>query len=215
MNMFGTDRCLLRLLSVFGRIFKIRSLRPSQHLHTVSAYSPRTLSADRSHTMFVSTATWRVRSVSGGTCAGYWLAAFVTGEKKPPKLRKFCGRGRSAWHSLLRELHVEGGLGFRNFIWITKSSFEISPQKIGPSIQRKDTKFREAIPLWIGLSVTLRYLANSDLLVNFSSAAFVFTGNIICRVAFLITVFVSAQCTVHTLALDRQSTIKVRQRVNR
>jgi hypothetical protein len=135
-------------------------------------------------------------------CAGYRLAAFVTGGKKLPKWRNVCVCGGSARHSLLRELHIEGGSGFRNFNWITKSSLEILLQKIGPRIQRKDTKFREAIPLLIGLAITLRHLANGDLSVNFSSAAFVFTGNKTYRVAFLITIFVSAQCTVHTLALD-------------
>ena len=154
-------------------------------------------------------------------CAGYRLAAvFVTGGKKLPKLRNVCGRGGSAWHGmawhgLLCELHVEGGSGFRNFIWITKSSLKILPQKISPRIQRKDTKFREAFRLLIGLAITLMQLANGDLSVNFISAAFVFTGNKIYRIAFLITVFVSAKCAVRTVALDCQSTIKVRPRVNR
>jgi len=91
----------------------------------------------------------------------------------------------TARHGLLRELHVEGGSGFRNFIWITKSSLEILPQKIDPRIQRKDTKFRQTFPLLIGLAITLRHLANGDLSVNFSSAAFVFTGNKIYRMTLL------------------------------
>jgi len=153
-------------------------------------------------------------------CAGYRLAVFVRGGKKLPKLRYVCGRGGSARHGterhgLLRELQVEGGSGFRNFIWKTKSSLEILSQKIGPIIQGKDTEFREAIPLLIGLAIRLRHLANGDLPVNFSSAAFVFTGNKIYLVAFLMAVFVSAECTVHTVALDCQSTIKVRPLVNR
>jgi len=101
--------------------------------------------------------------VSAGICAGYQLVVSVTGGKKLPKLRNVCGRGGSARHSLLRELHIEGGSGFRNFIWIKKNSLEILLQKIGPRIQRKDIKFREAIPLLIGLAATLRYLANGNL----------------------------------------------------
>jgi hypothetical protein len=65
--------------------------------------------------------------MSTGMYAGYRLAAFVTGGKKLPKLRNVCGRGGSARYSLQRELHVKGGSGFRNFFWITKSSFEILP----------------------------------------------------------------------------------------
>lgn len=74
--MFGTGRCVLRLLSVFGRIFKIRNLRPSSRLHTMSAYSPRTLSADRSHTLFCFNSylacpvsvSWNVCWISAGGC---------------------------------------------------------------------------------------------------------------------------------------------------
>jgi hypothetical protein len=35
-------------------------------------------------------------------------------------------------------------------------------QKTGPRIQRKDTKYHDAIPASIGLAITFRYLASSD-----------------------------------------------------
>jgi putative component of toxin-antitoxin plasmid stabilization module len=58
-------------------------------------------------------------------------------------------------YGLLRELHIEDGSGYRNFVRITKSDMEILLQKTGPRIQGKDTKFREAIPPSIRLAVTL------------------------------------------------------------
>jgi hypothetical protein len=211
----GTDRCVLRLWSVFGRMFKITNLRPSPRLHTMSAYSPRTLSADRSRTMFcVNSCLACPVSVSWSVC---WISAgcICNGRKETAKIAKRLWPRRFSTAHPSARVACEGVSGFRNFVWIIKSSFEILLQKIGPRIQRKDTKFRKAIPLVIGLAITLRYLANGDLFVNFSSASFVFPGNKIYRVAFLITVFVSAQCTFHTLALDCQSTIQVRARVNR
>jgi hypothetical protein len=63
---------------------------------------------------------------------------------------------------LLLELSKEDGSGFRNFVRMTKSGFEILLQKIGPRIQRKYAKFGEEIPASIRAAVTLRYLASGD-----------------------------------------------------
>jgi hypothetical protein len=49
---------------------------------------------------------------------------------------------------------------------MAKSDFEILLQKIGPIIQRKDTKYREAVPASIRLAVTLRYLASGAILCS-------------------------------------------------
>jgi hypothetical protein len=47
----------------------------------------------------------------------------------------------------LRHLfNVEDGSGFRNFVKMTKIFSEILVQKIGSRIQRRDTKYRKAIP---------------------------------------------------------------------
>jgi hypothetical protein len=121
--------------------------------------------------------SWNVCWISAGGC-------ICNGRKETAEIAKRlwirrCSTARhgTARHGLLRELQVEGGSRFRNFIWITNSSLEILPQKIGLRIQRKDTKFRAAFPLLIGFAITLRHLANSDLSVSFSSAAFVLADN--------------------------------------
>ncbi|GFG40238.1 hypothetical protein Cfor_09826 [Coptotermes formosanus] len=54
---------------------------------------------------------------------------------------------------------------------MTKSDFEILSQKIGPIIQRKDTKYREEIPASIRLAVTVKYLASGD---SFTSLTYTF-----------------------------------------
>jgi hypothetical protein len=97
--------------------------------------------------------------VAAGMCAGY---IFLMRRKKRPKYakrfwtRRFFNDGVQHGQNLLRELNVEDGAGFRNFVKMTESDFEILLQKIGPVIQRKDTKYREAIPASIRLAVTLR-----------------------------------------------------------
>ena len=65
-------------------------------------------------------------------------------------------------YNLLCELHVEDGSGFRNFVRMTKSDFEILLQKFDTRIQSKGTKLREAVRASIRLVVELRYLACGD-----------------------------------------------------
>jgi hypothetical protein len=89
-------------------------------------------------------------------------------KKEKAKIRFWTRRvfsdGVQHGQNLLRELNIEDGSGFRNFVRITKSDFGILFQTIGPIIQRKDTKYREAIPASIKLGVTLRYLASGTIL---------------------------------------------------
>jgi hypothetical protein len=72
--------------------------------------------------------------------------------KKRPKYakhfwtRRFLNDGVQHGQNVLRESNIKGGSGFRNFVRLTKSDFDILLQKIGPIIQRKDTKYREAVP---------------------------------------------------------------------
>jgi hypothetical protein len=84
-----------------------------------------------------------------GMCAGY---IFLMRRKKRPTYakrfwtRRFFNEGVQHGQNILRELNIEDGSGFRNFVTMSKSDFEVLLQKIGPIIQRKDTKYREAIP---------------------------------------------------------------------
>jgi hypothetical protein len=105
--------------------------------------------------------------VAAGMCAGYIL---LMRRKKRPKYakrfwtRRFFNDGVQHGQNLLRLLNIEDGSGFRNFVSMTKSDFEILLLKIGSIIQRKEKKYREAIPASIRLAVTLRYLASGAIL---------------------------------------------------
>jgi hypothetical protein len=143
---------------------------------------------------FVSTLTWRVQSSQWsedavGICAGY---VFVMRRNKRPKYAKLLWTQRLFDCGVQHELHVDDSSGSRNFVRMMESDFEILLLKIGPRSQRKDTKFREAIPPSIRLAVALRYLASGDFSVYFSSTDFVifFFCDKISRVTFLIAVFV-------------------------
>jgi hypothetical protein len=93
---------------------------------------------------------------------------FVTRRTERPKRAKRLSTRRlfndvdQHGNILLSELNKEDGSGFRNFVRMTKSDFEILLQKIGPRIQKKDTKFGEEIPASIRAAVTLRYLARGE-----------------------------------------------------
>jgi len=107
-------------------------------------------------------------------------------------------------NSLVLELRKEDSSGFRDFVRMTKSDFDILLQKIGPRIQRKDTKFGEEIPASIREAVTLRYLASGDF---FSTSIVLITFFLQeCQSHFFaITVSaVSAQCTSHKTRIGLQ-----------
>jgi hypothetical protein len=76
---------------------------------------------------------------AAGMCVGY---IFLMRRKKQPKYAKcFCTQrffndGVQQGQNLLRELNIEDGSGFRNFIRMTKSDFQILLQKIGPIIHK-------------------------------------------------------------------------------
>jgi hypothetical protein len=75
------------------------------------------------------------------------------------------------WHFLnkgtgygenLAYLKLEDGAGFRNFVRMTLSDFEILLQIIGSKISGTETKYRTPIPPSIRLAVTVRYLAAGE-----------------------------------------------------
>lgn len=146
---------------------------------------------------FVSTLTWHVQSsqwseVAAGICVGY---IFVMRWSKRPKYAERLWTQRLFNCGVQHELHVDDCSGSRNLVTTTESDFEILLLKIGPGSQRKDTKFREAIPPSIRLAVALRYVASGDFSLYFSSTDFIcFFCYKISRVTFLITFFLSAQC---------------------
>ena len=66
---------------------------------------------------------------------------------------------RSAYNTLLRELHTEDPNEFRNDFRMEKTTFKMLLEKVRPLIERQDTKLREDISAVERLAVTLRFLA--------------------------------------------------------
>lgn len=62
----------------------------------------------------------------------------------------------------LAELYAEPSGEFGNFVRMSCSDFEYILQKISPMVAKKDTDWRDAIPVKVRLAVTLRYLATGD-----------------------------------------------------
>jgi hypothetical protein len=62
---------------------------------------------------------------------------------------------------LLKELHDEDPLSYKNFLRLEPDMFQEILLRIGPKIQ-KDTFFRRALDPGMKLAITLRYLATGD-----------------------------------------------------
>ena len=71
-----------------------------------------------------------------------------------------------AYNSLMRELSISDARGFHNFIRMNAQTFEQLLTVVAPHIQRKDTVMRQAIPPAERLSLTLRYLATGNIVLN-------------------------------------------------
>jgi hypothetical protein len=65
---------------------------------------------------------------------------------------------RSAYNTLLEELHTEDPNEFRNYFRMDKTTFKMLLEKVRPLIERQDTKLQEAISAAERLAVTLRFL---------------------------------------------------------
>jgi hypothetical protein len=113
-------------------------------------------------------------AVEAGICAGY---IFVMRRNKRPKYTKRLWAQCLFNSGVQHELHVDDCSGYRNFVRMTESDFEILLlKKIGPRSQRKDRKFHEAISTSIRLAIALRYLASGDFSLYFSSTDLIFFG---------------------------------------
>lgn len=62
----------------------------------------------------------------------------------------------------LAELLAEPSGEFNNFVRMSFGDFEYLIQKVSPKIEKRDTDFREAIPVKIRLAITLRFLSTGD-----------------------------------------------------
>jgi hypothetical protein len=66
----------------------------------------------------------------------------------------------------LADMKIEDGAVFRNFVRMTTSDFEILRQIIGCKIAQTKRQYRAAIPPFIQLAVTFRYLASDKSFIN-------------------------------------------------
>ena len=102
----------------------------------------------------------------------YYLPLLINSRKGKKKIktwvRKFLEKGAFYGDLLLKDLRVDGA-GFTNFLRMSTTDFEILLRMVAPKIFRKDTKYRKAIPPYIRLAITLRYLASGDSFTSLSS----------------------------------------------
>nr|CAH7734677.1 unnamed protein product [Callosobruchus chinensis] len=69
-------------------------------------------------------------------------------------------RHRYSGSTLLSDLRLEESTGqFKNFVHMSSEDFEILINLIGPKLEKKNTRFREAIPIKERLAITMRFLA--------------------------------------------------------
>nr|CAH7733006.1 unnamed protein product [Callosobruchus chinensis] len=62
--------------------------------------------------------------------------------------------------TLLSDLRLEESTGqFKNFVHTSSEDFELLINLIGPKVEKKNTRFREAIPIKERLAITMRFLA--------------------------------------------------------
>jgi hypothetical protein len=96
----------------------------------------------------------------------FWVQPSLTERKR------YCGTdllgdlAKDDVDPLTGEIRCDGS--FKNFIRMTSSDFEYLIMEIGHKIGKKDTTFRDAIPVRERLAVTLRFLASLSLLFKFS-----------------------------------------------
>lgn len=88
---------------------------------------------------------------------------------------------RQSMENMFIELQREPSGEFQNFCRMSSTDFEYLLQKIGPTISKEDTNWRECIPAKIRLAVTLRFLTTGD---SYRSLNFLFkiSSQIISRI---------------------------------
>ena len=63
---------------------------------------------------------------------------------------------------LLEELRVEDPQSFFNYLRMEPAMFDELVQRVGPRIEKQDTKMRKALPPGLKLAITVRFLASGD-----------------------------------------------------
>ncbi|XP_011859024.1 PREDICTED: uncharacterized protein LOC105556537 [Vollenhovia emeryi] len=99
----------------------------------------------------------------------FWVRPSLEARKKYSGTILIADLERDDRDILTGEIRCDGS--FKNFARMTSFDFEYLINKIGHKIGRKDTTFRNAIPVRERLAVTLRFLASGD---SYQSLSFLF-----------------------------------------
>ena len=62
----------------------------------------------------------------------------------------------------MEELRVEDPQSFFNYLRMEPAMFDELVQRVGPRIEKHDTKMRKALPPGLKLAITVRFLASGD-----------------------------------------------------
>ena len=76
---------------------------------------------------------------------------------------------QGAYHALIKELRQGDEDGYRNFLRMDSTSFDILLSKVAPYITRESTRMRLSIPAEERLALTLRWLAGGKQCFGFLS----------------------------------------------
>lgn len=90
----------------------------------------------------------------------WWIRDWI---KRRPSL--------GASETIMKELAVEDIEMYKNVLRMSEQHFNTLLNKIQPLVSKQTTQLREALPVYIKLQITLRYLATGD---SFSSLALLY-----------------------------------------
>lgn len=100
--------------------------------------------------------------------AASFIIMCVLKEKETMKKKK---RKHRFWTSYFLKTDDRSGL-FRNFSRMSQEDFQYLISLIGPKIGKKDTNYRDCIPVELRLAITLRFLATGG---SYNSLIYLFT----------------------------------------
>lgn len=101
-------------------------------------------------------------------CAAFIVLCDALKSKQKKKTRRywmttiFKSRSRYRASNLLNDLSIEDTGQYKNFCRMSSVDFEILINLLGPKISKRNTNYRQSIPVNERLAVTLRFLATGD-----------------------------------------------------
>jgi hypothetical protein len=99
--------------------------------------------------------------VAAGVAAAFIIIKCDQKRKRLWK-REFLKGGESEGDRIMKELLLNDGSSFNNFVRMTKTDFEELLLLVAPKIMKKNTNYQAAVPPSVRLAVTLRFLATGD-----------------------------------------------------